>query len=136
MKKLMSMILALFVLATGFALAETWTPTEETWTESVTYRDDGIFIIDFIKDIPWRTEYLMTLTDEAGNPLTYIALGGDAGVPQAVQARAVGGVDVRHAIVGPVALRTGHEAVRVPAPRQVAVGRANLIAGGRRRDVQ
>ena len=79
MKKLMSMILALFVLAAGFALAETWTPTEETWTESVTYRGDGIFIIDFIKDIPWRTEYLMTLTDEAGNPLTYIALGGDAG---------------------------------------------------------
>lgn len=79
MKKLMSMILALLVLTAGLALAEALTPTEETWTESVTYRGDGIFVIDFIKDIPWRTEYLMTLTDEAGNPLTYIALGGDAG---------------------------------------------------------
>lgn len=79
MKKLMSMILALLVLTAGLALAEALTPTEETWTESVSYRGDGIFVIDFIKDIPWRTEYLMTLTDEAGNPLTYIALGGDAG---------------------------------------------------------
>ena len=49
---------------------------------------------------------------------------------------AVGGVDVRHFIVGPIALRSGHEAVRVPAPRQGAVGFADLIAGRRRRDVE
>lgn len=79
MKKLMSLILSLMVLLTGFALAESWNPTEEAWTESVTYRGDGIFVIDFIKDIPWRTQYLMTLKDASGNPLTYITLGGDAG---------------------------------------------------------
>lgn len=78
MKKLMSMILVLAVLMTGLALAEGWTPTEEAWTESVTYRGDGIFVIDFMKDIPWRTGYLMTLKDAADNPMTYIALGGDA----------------------------------------------------------
>ena len=79
MKKLMSMILALFVLTAGLALAETGPFEEQKWTESVTYYGDGIFIIDFIRDIPWRTEYLLTLTDESGNPLTYIPLGGDAG---------------------------------------------------------
>ena len=79
MKKLMSMLLALLMLATGLALAETGPFEEEKWTESVTYYGDGIFIIDFIKDIPWRTEYLLTLTDESGQPMTYIALGGDAG---------------------------------------------------------
>ena len=78
MKKLMSLILALLMLMTGIALAETWQPKEEAWTESVTYLGDGVFIIDFIKDIPWRTQYLMTLKDASGNPLTYITLGGDA----------------------------------------------------------
>ena len=74
MKKLMSLILTLMLLTAGLALAETPTPTEETWTESVTCRGDGIFIIDFIKDIPWRTEYLLTLTsvrtDTAENTTT------------------------------------------------------------------
>ncbi|MBQ2957599.1 MAG: hypothetical protein IJE08_14210 [Clostridia bacterium] len=79
MNKLTSMILILAVLTTGFALAQSPSPSEEAWTESVTYRGDGIFIIDFIKDIPWRTQYLMTLTDASGSPMTYIALGGDAG---------------------------------------------------------
>lgn len=78
MKKLMSLILALVMMTTGIVLAEAWQPKEEAWTESVTYRGDGIFVIDFIKDIPWRTEYLMTLSDDFGNPMTYITLGGDA----------------------------------------------------------
>ena len=79
MKKLISLILALLLLTTGLALAETGPFEEQKWTESVTYYGDGIFIIDFIRDIPWRTEHLLTLTDESGNPRTMIILGGDAG---------------------------------------------------------
>ncbi len=78
MKKLTGIILAILILAAGLALAEGRQAAELPWTESVTYHGEGIFEIDFMKDIPWRGGFLMTVQDDAGNPLTCSALGGDA----------------------------------------------------------
>ena len=78
MKKLTSVVLALLVLAAGTGFAGENTPVELNWTERVLYWGSGIFEIDFMRDVPWRTDYIMTVVDAEGNPHTVSALGGDA----------------------------------------------------------
>ena len=53
-----------------------------------------------------------------------------------IQARPVSGVDIRHFIVGPVPLRPRHEAIRMPAARQLPVGEAYFFPRGRGGNVQ
>ena len=79
MKKLLTVILALMILLAGTVLAETTQPAAElTYVEKVVYYGEGIFEIDFMRDVAWRTDYLMTLRDDEGTPLTLRILGGDA----------------------------------------------------------
>ena len=58
------------------------------------------------------------------------------GALQPVQARPIGRVDLGHLLVRPVALRPLRKAVGMPAARQRAIRRADVVARGRDRNFQ
>ena len=79
MKKLLTAILVLAVFLTGTALAEaTHSAHELHYTEKVQYKGEGVFEIEFMRDVAWREGWLLTATDDQGISLTADILGGDA----------------------------------------------------------
>ena len=80
MKKWMAVLLGLLTLASAAGLAETVSLANElTYVESVEYKGNGIFEIEFMRNVAWRDDFVLTGTDEAGGPLVVSSLGGDAG---------------------------------------------------------
>ena len=79
MKKWMAVLLGLLTLASAAGLAETVSLANElTYVESVEYKGNGIFEIEFMRNVAWRDDFVLTGTDEAGGPLVVSSLGGDA----------------------------------------------------------
>ena len=80
MKKMMALVMALAVLLTvTLAAAETAPSAQElNYAEKVVCMGNGIFGIEFMRDVAWRTDYVLTVKDENDVPLTAHTLGGDA----------------------------------------------------------
>jgi len=79
MKKLLSVMMVLVLMLTGVAMAEfTQSVPELNYAETVFYAGDGIFRIEFMRDVAWRTDYVLTVKDDQDVPVTAQILGGDA----------------------------------------------------------
>lgn len=79
MKKLFSVIMVLAVFLMTTALAEVTQPAPELkYVEKVHYKGNGLFEIEFMRNVPWRTDYVLTAKDDADNALTVSVVGGDA----------------------------------------------------------
>lgn len=77
MNRLAALLMAVVLIMTGGAMAQS-VPEEQFWTEQVYYRGDGIFEIDFMRDLAWKTDYTISVQDMNGNILPVTVLGGDA----------------------------------------------------------
>jgi len=76
---MMAVVISALMMLTAVAeVAPEAAVPELNYTERVFYAGEGIFKIEFMRDVAWRSEYVLTVKDDQDTPLTASVLGGDA----------------------------------------------------------